>query len=63
MTRAVGAGSRAPRPTSPRRSSRQHLERPSVQGLPIGRVILATVDTPGDLVELAGVGQGVEALG
>lgn len=40
-------------PTSPHRTSHQHLERPGIQRLPIGRAALATVDTQGDLVKLA----------
>jgi hypothetical protein len=51
------------RPTSPHRSSRQHLERTGVQRLPIGRAVLATVDALGNLVELARVGQCAQALG
>ena len=61
---AIGAKtiSRA-RPTSPHRCSRQHLERPGVQWLPLGCAVLATVDALGNLVELASVRQGAEALG
>ena len=48
--------------SSPHRSSRQHLQRLGVQRPPISRTILATVDTLGDLVELACISQLVESL-
>ena len=41
--------------------SRQHLERLGVQRLPIGRAILTTVDAPSDRVELARIGQSIQA--
>ena len=49
-----------PRPTSQHRASRQHLERPGVQHLPIGRAVLAAVDATGDRVELAGISQRIQ---
>ena len=50
----------SPRPTSPHRASRQHLEGTGVQRLTICRAVLATVDALRDLVELASIGHGVE---
>ena len=50
-------------PVSKLRASRQHLKRTGIQHLPICRAVLATIDTLGDFVELASVGQSVEPLG
>ena len=50
-----------PRPTSPHRASRQHLERTGVQRLTIRRTVLTAIDAPSNRVELVRIGQRVQA--
>ena len=50
----------SPRPTSPHRASRQHLEGTGVQRLTICHAVLTTDDALRDLVELASIGHGVK---
>ena len=47
----LAAGVGLPRPTPPRRASRQHPEGTGVQRLTISHSILATVDAPGDGID------------
>ena len=59
-SRQIFERQKMPRPTSPHRTSRQHLERAVVQRLTIRRPVLAAVDAPGKGVELTPISQGVE---